>query len=155
VARVNLVNVRKRYADGTVGLRFDARADGVESTGADLYVHAGVGAERVVARPNPATGVRPGERITLGAGTRACLLLRRCQRQCAGAGMTRLLLAYDGSAAASSAIEAAAALFPGAEAVIATVEPPAPTLETAGMARVALSDSMIREGHSRTSSPST
>ena len=60
--------------------------------------------------------------------------------------MTRLLLAYDNSAAASRAIETAAALFPGAEAVIATVKPPDPTVETAAMARIALSDSMIRDG---------
>ena len=60
--------------------------------------------------------------------------------------MTRLLLAYDGSAAASEAIAVAAALFPGAEAVIATVEPPVPTVQAAGMARIALSDSMIRDG---------
>lgn len=60
--------------------------------------------------------------------------------------MTRLLLAYDGSTTASGAIEVAAALFPGVEAVIATVEPPAPSLEAAGVARLALPDSMIRDG---------
>ena len=60
--------------------------------------------------------------------------------------MTRLLLAYDGSAASLSAIETAAALFPGADAVIANVKPPEPTVETAAMARIALSDSMIRDG---------
>jgi nucleotide-binding universal stress UspA family protein len=60
--------------------------------------------------------------------------------------MTRLLLAYDGSPAAPTTIAAAAALFPGAEAVVATVEPPAPTVEAAGMARIAVPDSMIREG---------
>ena len=60
--------------------------------------------------------------------------------------MTRLLLAYDGSTTAAAAIETAAALFPGAEAVIATVTPPAPTLEAAAIARISLPDSMIRDG---------
>jgi nucleotide-binding universal stress UspA family protein len=58
----------------------------------------------------------------------------------------RLLLAYDGSPAAATAIETAAALFPGADAVIATVKHPDPTVEAAAMTRVALSDAMIREG---------
>jgi len=60
--------------------------------------------------------------------------------------MTRLLLAYDGSAGGTTAIETAAALFPGAEAVVATVEPRAPTVESAAMAHIAVPDSMIREG---------
>jgi nucleotide-binding universal stress UspA family protein len=60
--------------------------------------------------------------------------------------MTRLLLAYDGSAASLSAIGTAAALFPGADAVIANIKPPDPTVESAAMARIALSDSMIRDG---------
>ena len=60
--------------------------------------------------------------------------------------MTRLLVAYDGSATAQAAIETAAALFPGAEAVIATVEPPAPSVEAAAMAHIAVPDSMIRDG---------
>ncbi|MDA0172563.1 universal stress protein [Solirubrobacter taibaiensis] len=59
---------------------------------------------------------------------------------------TRLLVAYDGSAAAGSAIGVAGALFPGAEAVVATVELPVPTVEAAAIARVALPDAMIREG---------
>ena len=72
------------------GLRFDALVDTVESTGADLYAHARVdggpgdskplddlagaspsrardGAPRVVARLDPATGARPGTRLTLRA----------------------------------------------------------------------------------------
>ena len=60
--------------------------------------------------------------------------------------MTRLLVVFDGSAAALAAIETAAALFPGADAVIANVKTPDPTAETAAMARIALSDSMIRDG---------
>jgi nucleotide-binding universal stress UspA family protein len=60
--------------------------------------------------------------------------------------MTRLLLAYDDSPAARAAIETAAALFPGAEVVLATVHPPAPTLQTAALARIALPESMIRDG---------
>jgi nucleotide-binding universal stress UspA family protein len=60
--------------------------------------------------------------------------------------MSRLLVAYDGSEPARAAIAAAAALFPGADAVIATVQPPLPSLEAAAMARVALPDSMIRAG---------
>jgi nucleotide-binding universal stress UspA family protein len=60
--------------------------------------------------------------------------------------MTRLLIAFDGSASAEVAIEAAAALFPGAEAVIATVKSPSPSVEAAAIARVALPDTMIREG---------
>jgi multiple sugar transport system ATP-binding protein len=76
------------------GLRFDAFVDSVESTGADLYVHARVqggladsdhleamvdgdggavrsrardGAARLVARLDPATGARAGDRLTLRA----------------------------------------------------------------------------------------
>ena len=60
--------------------------------------------------------------------------------------MTRLLLAYDGSAAGPTTIATAAALFAGAEAVVATVIPAAPTADTAAMARIALPDSMIRDG---------
>jgi nucleotide-binding universal stress UspA family protein len=60
--------------------------------------------------------------------------------------MTRLLLAYDGSEAARAALAAAAALFPGADAVVATVQPPPPSLEAAAMARIALPDAMIRDG---------
>ena len=78
------------------GLRFDAQVDSVESTGADLYVHARVqggladsehlealvdgdggavrsrardGAARLVARLDPATGARSGGRLTLRAAT--------------------------------------------------------------------------------------
>jgi ABC-type sugar transport system ATPase subunit len=79
-------------AGNGAGLRFDALVDSVESTGADLYVHARVqgglgdpehlearvdrnegavrsraseGAPRLVARLDPMTGARPGGRITL------------------------------------------------------------------------------------------
>jgi len=60
--------------------------------------------------------------------------------------MTRLLLAYDGSEAARAATGVAAALFPGAETVVATVQAPPPSLEAAAMARIALPDTMIRDG---------
>jgi nucleotide-binding universal stress UspA family protein len=60
--------------------------------------------------------------------------------------MTRLLIAYDGSEPARAALGAAAALFGGAEAVIATVQPPLASFEAAAMARVAVPDSMIRIG---------
>jgi multiple sugar transport system ATP-binding protein len=79
-------------AGNGAGLRFDALVDSVESTGADVYVHARVqgglgdpehlealvdgnegavpsrasdGAPRLVARLDPMTGARPGGRITL------------------------------------------------------------------------------------------
>jgi nucleotide-binding universal stress UspA family protein len=60
--------------------------------------------------------------------------------------MTRLLLAYDRSEAARAALATAAALFRGADAVVATVQPPPPSLESAAMARIALPDAMIRDG---------
>ena len=63
--------------------------------------------------------------------------------------MTQLLIGYDASDAARGAIAAAAALFRGATAAVATVWPPPPTLESAAMARVALPDAMIREGVER------
>src|SRR3954466_1359287 len=63
--------------------------------------------------------------------------------------MTRVLIGYDGSDAARAAIAAAAALFPAADAVIATVQPPPPSVEAAAMARVALPDAVIREGIER------
>ncbi|HEY6891686.1 MAG TPA: universal stress protein [Solirubrobacter sp.] len=63
--------------------------------------------------------------------------------------MTRLLIGYDASDSARAAIAAAAALFPGAEAVVATVQPPPPTVEAGAMARIALPDSVIREGMER------
>ena len=63
--------------------------------------------------------------------------------------MTRLLIAYDASESARASIGAAAALFPGAEAVVATVHRPSPTVEAAAMARIALPDHVIREGVER------
>ncbi|HET6548406.1 MAG TPA: universal stress protein [Solirubrobacter sp.] len=63
--------------------------------------------------------------------------------------MTRLLIADDGSDAARAATAVAAELYPGATAVVATVHAPAPTLESAAIARVALPDAMIREGVER------
>jgi hypothetical protein len=59
--------------------------------------------------------------------------------------MTRVLIGYDGSDAGRAAI-AAAGVFPAAEATIATVQPPAATVEAGAMARVALPDAVIREG---------
>jgi nucleotide-binding universal stress UspA family protein len=63
--------------------------------------------------------------------------------------MTRVLIAFDGSSAAHAAIGTAAALFPGAETTVATVHPPAPSAEVGALARIALPDSMIREGIER------
>jgi nucleotide-binding universal stress UspA family protein len=63
--------------------------------------------------------------------------------------MTRLLIGYDASEAARAAIAAAAALFPGAEAIVATVRTPPPTLEAGALARIALPDDVIREGIER------
>ena len=60
--------------------------------------------------------------------------------------MTRVLIAYDASDAARAALAAAAALFPAAETIVVTVHPPSPEPESAGMARVALPESVIREG---------
>jgi nucleotide-binding universal stress UspA family protein len=60
--------------------------------------------------------------------------------------MTRLLIAYDGSDGARAALAAASALFPEADAVVATIQPPPPSLEAAAIARIALPDAMIREG---------
>jgi nucleotide-binding universal stress UspA family protein len=65
--------------------------------------------------------------------------------------MTRLLIGYDASDDAKAAIAAAAVLFPRAEAVVATVQPPPPSLEAGRLARVALPDAMIREGIERMS----
>jgi nucleotide-binding universal stress UspA family protein len=62
---------------------------------------------------------------------------------------THLLIGYDGSESARAAITVAAALFPGAEAVVATVHPPPPTVESGALARIALPDSMIVEGVER------
>jgi nucleotide-binding universal stress UspA family protein len=63
--------------------------------------------------------------------------------------MTRLLLAYDGSASARAAIAAAAALFPGADTTVATVHVPPPTLDQGALARAALPDDVIAEGIAR------
>lgn len=63
--------------------------------------------------------------------------------------MTGLLIGYDGSQAARAAIDAAAALFPGAVATVTTIQPPPPTVEAGALARAALPDAMIREGIER------
>jgi nucleotide-binding universal stress UspA family protein len=63
--------------------------------------------------------------------------------------MTRLVIGYDGSDCARSAIAAAAALLPHATAVVATVQPPPPADQAGGMARIALPDAVIREGLER------
>ena len=60
--------------------------------------------------------------------------------------MTRLLIGYDSSDAARAAIRVAGALFPGANALVATVHPPPPPLEVGALARIALPDAMISEG---------
>lgn len=59
--------------------------------------------------------------------------------------MTRLLIAYDGSAAARAAIGVAAALFPGAEAAVVTVHAPTPRLEASALARIALPEAKLQE----------
>ena len=59
--------------------------------------------------------------------------------------MTRLLIAYDGSAAARAAIGVAAALFPGAGATVVTVHAPTPRLEASAMARIALPEAKLQE----------
>ena len=63
--------------------------------------------------------------------------------------MTRLLIAYDGSPSARAAIACAGALFPAVEAVVAHVHAPPPSPESGSLARVALSEDMIREGIER------
>jgi nucleotide-binding universal stress UspA family protein len=63
--------------------------------------------------------------------------------------MTHLLIGYDASNCARSAIAAAAALFPGASTVVATVHPPPPTFKGTDLARVVLPDPVIREGIER------
>ena len=63
--------------------------------------------------------------------------------------MTRVLIGFDGSEAARASIVAAAALFPDAETLVATVRTPPPTLEAAALARIALPDAVIREGSER------
>jgi nucleotide-binding universal stress UspA family protein len=63
--------------------------------------------------------------------------------------MTNVLIAYDGSDAAGAATAAAGALFGGADATVATVHPPPPTLEAGALARAALPDDVIREGIER------
>ncbi len=89
-ARDVIVGVRPEdiqpVGDSGQGLRFEARIDAVESTGADLYAHAriGDGAPRIVARLDPMTGARPGMRMTLGAG-RVYLFDPASERALAGA----------------------------------------------------------------------
>ena len=59
--------------------------------------------------------------------------------------MTRLLVAFDGSAPARAAVERAADLFPGAEAIVVSVAAGFGELEdSASQARLALSDGVIR-----------
>lgn len=59
--------------------------------------------------------------------------------------MTRLLVAYDGSASARAAIAAAGTLFPAAEAVVATVSAPFPEPEASALTRIALPEAALRE----------
>ena len=63
--------------------------------------------------------------------------------------MTRVLIGFDGSEAARASIVAAAALFPDAETLVATVRTPPPTMEAGALARIALPDDVIREGIER------
>ncbi|MBE2315965.1 universal stress protein [Solirubrobacter sp. CPCC 204708] len=60
--------------------------------------------------------------------------------------MTRLLIGFDDSEPARAAIRAARALFGPCEAVVAHVHPPAPSMASAGLARVALPETMVAEG---------
>ena len=60
--------------------------------------------------------------------------------------MTRLLIGYDGSEPARAAIAFAGSLFGTADAVVAHVHPPPPTMAAGRLARVALPDTMIAEG---------
>jgi nucleotide-binding universal stress UspA family protein len=60
--------------------------------------------------------------------------------------MTRLLIGYDGSEPARAAIAFAGSLFGAADAVVAHVHPPPPTVAAGRLARVALPDTMIAEG---------
>ena len=58
-----------------------------------------------------------------------------------------LLLAFDGSPAATAAIRAAASLFPGADAVVANVRrEPATPGQAAALARIAVPDAVITGG---------
>lgn len=60
-------------------------------------------------------------------------------------GVPRLLIAFDGSPSARAAIDASAALLPGAEAVVASVASAVTRLEdVASTARMALPDEVIR-----------
>jgi nucleotide-binding universal stress UspA family protein len=59
--------------------------------------------------------------------------------------MTRLLIGYDGSAAAQAAFPVANALFGPADAVVAHVHAP-PVTASVALARVALPETMIAEG---------
>ena len=63
--------------------------------------------------------------------------------------MTRLLIGFDAAEAARASITVAAALFPGAEAVVATVQPPPPALDAGPPARAALPDAVLLEGVER------
>ena len=60
--------------------------------------------------------------------------------------VTRLLIGYDGSESARAAILVARALFGPADATVAHVHPPPPTVASAGIARAALPQAVITEG---------
>lgn len=60
--------------------------------------------------------------------------------------MTRLLIAYDRSDAAQTAIRVAHALFGSVDAVVANVQPPPPPASAGALARTALPDDVIARG---------
>lgn len=114
------------------------------------WVLARAGLERGV-RP-PAGGRAPG----WDAGLRVVARERLRAVPDTGSGsthdnrvMTRLLIAYDGSPSARAALAVASALFEHAEAVVAHVHPPPPTVEAGALARAALPDAVVREGITR------
>jgi nucleotide-binding universal stress UspA family protein len=90
-------------------------------------------------------------------GTLAPHAARRARRRSARAGsrrriagMTRLLIGFDGSDPAKRAVRHAARLLPGAQAVVATVYvSPVSLVGAAGVARVVLPDHVIQGGISR------
>jgi nucleotide-binding universal stress UspA family protein len=58
----------------------------------------------------------------------------------------RIVIAFDGSPAAGSAVRAAGALLPGVLAVVACARRDTPGAEPAALARIALPDDVIRDG---------